>query len=192
MNILSAAGAATDGFSLIGHDLNGWTVALIAATIAAVVYEVTMALAKMVTLRVPFLMLQVARLVTPRDVRAALYAKWKGELWSILRGKGLWITRFLRGMNFALQLALYGARTTAKIERPDTGRGERPDRVNAISQFMQPLVAVVSLGVSFASLFELSAMARLLVLLISLALGVLVSLSTYRLHRQAGGSIDGM
>ncbi|WP_331731989.1 hypothetical protein [Streptomyces sp. NBC_00989] len=114
----ATATAAGDRFVLLDHDINGWTMALIVAVIAAFIYEMFMAMTKAVTRRIPFLILRIARMSTPEDVRAALYEKWTADLWDILDEKGFFVAKFVRAMLFATQLALYGARSTAAVVSP--------------------------------------------------------------------------
>ncbi|MFD0435564.1 hypothetical protein [Streptomyces chartreusis] len=146
MNSLSvelASKAAGSDFVLLGHDIDGWTVALIAAGIAAVIYEVVMALTKMVTLRIPFLVLQIARAVTPPSLRPVLYKKWKADLWDRLRGDGHWITKFVKGMWFALGLAFHGARSTAAAIDPEAIK-RQPLQLVKLLWLMATMVTTVS------------------------------------------------
>ncbi|GAA2702628.1 hypothetical protein GCM10010095_71720 [Streptomyces anthocyanicus] len=126
------AGATTGhGFTLLDHDVNGWTVALIVAVVAAFLYEMIMALTRMVTLRIPFLVLYLARITTPKPDWAGLFSGWKGELWAILRMPGKhWLVRFGKGMAFAVPLALGAARVTAKAAAPKAAH--RADRRAAV------------------------------------------------------------
>lgn len=118
LNVGQLASAATEhGPIFLGEDLVGWRVAIIAALIAAVVYEMTMALTRMVTLRLPFLVLHVARLSIPKSEWEILYPTWKAELWFILKNsEDHRIIRFFKGLRFALPLALGGARATARAD----------------------------------------------------------------------------
>ena len=155
MSLIAAGSSATEhGFTFIGHDVDGWTVALIAAGIAAIVYEVTMALTKAVTLRIPFLVLQIARAVTPRAVRATLYRKWKADLWDILRSDGLWITKFAEGIWFAAQLALFGAVATARVVNPASAKRGLP-------KIWLSIVTSVALGVPSSCVFALLALTHM-------------------------------
>ncbi|MGW7244655.1 hypothetical protein [Streptomyces sp. NPDC054804] len=112
-----ASAAPEHGATFLGEDLVGWRVAIVAALIAAVVYEMTMALTRMVTLRLPFLVLHLARLSTPKSEWVILYPAWKAELWFILKNREkLRIVRFFNGLRFAFPLAFGGARATARAD----------------------------------------------------------------------------
>ncbi|MEV5107989.1 hypothetical protein ACFQ7G_19430 [Streptomyces massasporeus] len=119
LHTMAAATPGVHGGTVLGHDFNAWTVAMICAIVAAVVYEVTMALTRAVTLRIPFLVLQIARLQLSRAYRPGVYPMWRSELWAILRdSKTGRLRRFFQGFRYASGLALFGARATmkAKIE----------------------------------------------------------------------------
>ncbi|MFE0477369.1 hypothetical protein ACFW2V_37835 [Streptomyces sp. NPDC058947] len=76
ISLLPAAAAPSievHGGTFIGHDINGWTVAMICAIIAAYIYEMTMALLRKVPLRIPFVVLQFARMQVPKAYRSELY-----------------------------------------------------------------------------------------------------------------------
>ncbi|MFI9772923.1 hypothetical protein ACIHJG_39755 [Streptomyces sp. NPDC052415] len=125
--------AATPGvhdITVLGHDVNGWAVAMICALVAAVLYEISMALTSAVTLRIPFLILQVARISVSKGYRAYAYEGWKGELWAILRTPGKnWLRRFIKGMGYSTQLALFGARATMRIKAAaQVNKGVRADK----------------------------------------------------------------
>ncbi|WP_432101037.1 hypothetical protein [Streptomyces sp. WAC 04229] len=116
---LGASATTGDGFTLLDHDLNGWIVALVVAVVAAFIYEAIMALTRLVTLRIPFLVLYLARITTPKRDWPDLFAGWKGELWAILRSREKrWFLCFCKGMAFATPLALGAARVTAKASTP--------------------------------------------------------------------------
>lgn len=110
-----AASAPGNVATLLGHDADEWVMALICAFLAAVIYEVTMTLTRTVTLRIPFLILQLARIAVCKDLRADLYDSWKSELWIILRRRdSWWLHRFVEGLMFATGLAFFGARATVQ------------------------------------------------------------------------------
>ncbi|MFE0402841.1 hypothetical protein ACFW19_13230 [Streptomyces nigra] len=181
-----ASTAATQGFVLFGHDIDGWTVALIAAGIAAVVYEVVMALTKMVTLRIPFLVLQIARLVTPKSVRADLYKKWKADLWYILRSDGLWITKFIRGMWFALQLAFYGARSTASVVDVGAIKGAPLQ----LSRLIASVATCMTTSATVSQMLDLSGAVSLVVMLLAVTLGTLVGVVSMGLEYMSRSERD--
>ncbi|MGW2951529.1 hypothetical protein [Streptomyces eurythermus] len=112
----ASAAPTVTGPTWLGHDIKGWTVALIVAIVAAFIYEATMTLTRTVTRRIPFLVLYLAKITTPKQDWPNLFRAWKGELWHILRSdEKHWTVRFFRGMAFALPLALGAARATAKV-----------------------------------------------------------------------------
>lgn len=133
-HLISYASRASTGhgFTWLEHDINGWAVALIVAIVAAFIYEAAMALTRMVTLRMPFLVLHLAKITMPKQDWHPLYRAWKGELWEILRNREKhWLVRFFKGMAFALPLALGAARATAKVTSPQrTVSQKRPDRAD--------------------------------------------------------------
>ncbi|MFE0546539.1 hypothetical protein [Streptomyces sp. NPDC058891] len=112
---LLATATGERGLTFLGEDFVGWRTALIAAVPAAVIYEVLMALTRRVTLRLPFLVLYTARIGVPKDAWKAQYAEWRSELWFLLRDRETyWLLRFIKGMSFAIPLALGGARLAAR------------------------------------------------------------------------------
>ncbi|WP_327345967.1 hypothetical protein [Streptomyces europaeiscabiei] len=112
-----AASTPGTGWTFLDHDLNAWYVVMIAAVVAAFIYEAIMVLTRMVTLRVPFLVLYLARLTTPKQDWPYNYKAWRGELLSILRKRERhWLKRFLAGMAFAAPLAFGAARATADVQ----------------------------------------------------------------------------
>ncbi|MFE2424420.1 hypothetical protein [Streptomyces hokutonensis] len=111
-----AGAAAEHGRTLLGETYEVWRVAGILAVVAAVGYEMAMALTRLIGLRLPFLVLYIARLTTPKSEWPYLYKAWKGELHAILdASKGFWVIKSLKGLKYALPLALGAARLTAKI-----------------------------------------------------------------------------
>ncbi|MFC7869445.1 hypothetical protein ACFU5B_37325 [Streptomyces murinus] len=130
--VVSLAGtAAGHERTLLGHDFDAWCVAGILAAIAAVAYEIAMALLRQVTLRIPFLVLCLARLTTPQEEWNHLSPCWKGELWSILsepptRSR---LVRFWKGISYAAPLAFGAARATAKAAAATPPATEKPSRL---------------------------------------------------------------
>ncbi|KQW11441.1 hypothetical protein ASD08_35835 [Streptomyces sp. Root369] len=145
------------GLTLLDHDIDGWMVAMICALVAAVIYELAMALTRTVTLRIPFLILQIARVSVRKDFRAYLYEGWKAELWSILKDpKKGWLRRFWKGMSYAAQLAAFGARATVKVKAEAEVKGrlekaEQPKKTPlAVTLFDSPLFLPVVTGAFMA------------------------------------------
>ncbi|WP_158012999.1 hypothetical protein [Streptomyces sp. Root369] len=161
MNVSMMASAAktpsVHGLTLLDHDIDGWMVAMICALVAAVIYELAMALTRTVTLRIPFLILQIARVSVRKDFRAYLYEGWKAELWSILKDpKKGWLRRFWKGMSYAAQLAAFGARATVKVKAEAEVKGrlekaEQPKKTPlAVTLFDSPLFLPVVTGAFMA------------------------------------------
>ncbi|MEU5255161.1 hypothetical protein [Streptomyces longwoodensis] len=107
----------------LGEVLTGWRVPVVAALAALIVWDVVAGLTYRHNLRLPFLVLYLARLSTPKQTWQVSFKRWKAELWHTLtRTDRLWVTRFLMGMIFAVPLALGGARHTAKAEAEGVDR----------------------------------------------------------------------
>lgn len=123
-----ATKATEHGATFLGEDLVGWRTALIAAIPAAIIYEIAMALARKITLRLPFLVLQMARAGVRADDWHPMYAEWRAELWFLLRDRDAhWLVRFFNGMRFSIPLALGGARRTAKVDAAPRPRRQVSD-----------------------------------------------------------------
>lgn len=106
------------GPTFLGEGFVGWRTALIAAIPAAILYEMTMALTRKMTLRLPFLILNLARLSMPKEEWEYQSQEWKAELWNILGdGERHWFLRFTDGMAFAIPLAAGGARQAATASK---------------------------------------------------------------------------
>ncbi|MEV7684444.1 hypothetical protein [Streptomyces bungoensis] len=104
--------------TFLGEDFIGWRVAAILAIIACIAWELFMALTRLVSLRIPFLVLYLARLTTPKELWQLHYKAWKAELWFRLNDRDKhWVIRFFRGMTFSVPLALGGARLTARADK---------------------------------------------------------------------------
>lgn len=120
---------AEHGPTFLGEDIVGWRIALIAAIPAAVLYEVTMALTRKMTLRLPFLILKFARLGMSKAEWEYQGHEWEAELWSVLGDRDRhWFLRFVDGTSFAIPLAAGGARRAA---RASVKAGLRPKTVRA-------------------------------------------------------------
>ncbi|MFF0191067.1 hypothetical protein [Streptomyces sp. NPDC005244] len=110
-----ASTTAEHGWTFLGEGFIGWRTALIAAVPAAILYELTMALTRKVTLRLPFLVLKIARLGVRKEEWDYQSREWKAELWTILGDRERnWLLRFLEGMAFGIPLAAGGARQAVK------------------------------------------------------------------------------
>ncbi|MEU5255160.1 hypothetical protein [Streptomyces longwoodensis] len=112
------ATAAESHATLLGEDFIGWRVAIIVGFAVLLLWEIVTALTRTVSLRLPFLVLYIARLFMPKDEWKAHYKRWKPELWFVLGDRDRhWIIRFAKGMIFAVPLALRGGRLTAKASK---------------------------------------------------------------------------
>ncbi|MBF8184816.1 hypothetical protein ITP53_03470 [Nonomuraea sp. K274] len=93
---------------------------LILAIIAAVIVEIVKARARKHYQSLPFLILRLARLTLPRDLRVEFYDEvWAPDLYYQLTASGQRVlVRFARSMRFSLSLLL----TARSIALADTGR----------------------------------------------------------------------
>ena len=109
------ASGAESGPTFLGEDLVAWRTAIVAAAVAAVIYELAMAATRKITLRLPFLILYLARITLTRAQWRRLHGEWVAELHYILRDDSApWISRLTNGLRYATPLALGGARNAAK------------------------------------------------------------------------------
>ncbi|CAM5478756.1 MULTISPECIES: hypothetical protein [Streptomyces] len=109
---------AAEGGTFLGEDFNGWRVAFIVGVVVPIVWELGTTLTRLATLRLPFLVLYAARLSTPKEDWPHLSRAWKNELHFILDDSSKnWLLRSLKGLLFALPLAVGAARITAKVGR---------------------------------------------------------------------------
>jgi hypothetical protein len=103
--------------TFLGEDFNGWLIAMIAAVVAAIVYEAAMTAARKVTLRVPFLVLRLGRLTMSKANWAVQYKEWEAELWSIVNDEDrFWVARSASGMRWATSVFVQ-SRRAAKADR---------------------------------------------------------------------------
>lgn len=179
---VSLAGASAEhSRTLLGHDFDAWLVAGILAAVAAVAYEVMMALLRQVTLRIPFLVLYLARLTTPKKDWKGLSPRWKGELWAILSQPPTTsrLVRFLKGMVYAAPLAFGAARVTAKASTTTRPTSEKSRRRTVVIRIGTPsggdwlraaVFALSALGVYLAPPQGLET--KLLIALLTLFAGI--------------------
>ncbi|MGW6789023.1 hypothetical protein [Streptomyces chartreusis] len=143
-NAASASSMKDRGFTFLEHDINGWAVAMICAVAAAVIYEAVMALARAVSLRIPFLVLRIARRRLPESLRQDLFESWEAELRYILKKRRSWFISSVSGTFYTAGLALVGARaamrTHAEIEAETEARLERTG-VSPEPEGFRPLTA---------------------------------------------------
>ncbi|MEU0036127.1 hypothetical protein [Streptomyces sp. NPDC006333] len=170
------ASATGDSATFLGEDLVGWRTALIAAVVAAVSWELVMAATRRITLRIPFLVLRLARIGIPRSERERLHTEWAAELHAELERRDLGTLRQLvTGLRFAVPLALGGARTAAKA------RSTAPARQHPAPQtdfnLMRLAGALTALSTVLVSqMLPLSTVARALLLI---GVGLTAGLSWY-------------
>ncbi|MFJ3762562.1 hypothetical protein [Streptomyces sp. NPDC090080] len=120
-DVIRLASGTEGGPTFLGEDFVAWRTALIAAVVAAVIYELAMAVMRKVTLRLPFLILYLARVTISRAQWQRLHGEWVAELHHTLSdGSAPGIGRLANGFRYATSLALGGARSTAKAgsDRP--------------------------------------------------------------------------
>ncbi|MFJ1608602.1 hypothetical protein ACIOHS_35385 [Streptomyces sp. NPDC088253] len=153
---LQLAGVAAEhGRTFLGEPYAVWRVAAILAVVAAVAYEWATALTRMISLRLPFLLLYMARLSTPKSEWPSLYRAWKGELHAILnRPRSFWLLRTLQGLMFAAPLAFGAARITGKESAPE--EAGVPSRVKALAQYLDAVLALLASCVGVVITTEVS------------------------------------
>ncbi|MFB8166891.1 hypothetical protein ACFC60_02930 [Kitasatospora purpeofusca] len=114
-----------------------WIVALIAAMIAAVAYElVVKVVVRRITASLPFVLLRLTRLMLRRDTWRVLFHEiWAPDLHDILdTDEGTAAGRYVAAMRFSLSLLLGGAVRTARqlpgpARRAPSARAQRVIRV---------------------------------------------------------------
>ncbi|MER7911498.1 hypothetical protein [Streptomyces sp. NPDC096068] len=116
--VLASTGS---GATFLGEDAVGWRTALIAAAVAAVAYEVTLALlrrlqpaARWVTMQIPYLILLISWLTVSNKAWRAMHNEMRGALWDVLRDEErFFVVNWFHGLWFSLSLVLGGATRTA-------------------------------------------------------------------------------
>lgn len=109
--------ALTSSARFLDVVFTGWRVPVVAGLAALIVWDVIASLTYRHNLRLPFIVLYLARLSTPKETWQVSFKHWKAELWHTLtRTDRLWASRFAMGMIFAVPLALGGARHTARAD----------------------------------------------------------------------------
>lgn len=107
-------GHAAVHLTFLGENFHGWELLLIAAFVAAGIYEMAMAITRNVTLRIPFLALWLARPLMSKENWKHEYAEWKPELWSILGNRDRpWMFRFIHGMWWSLSILFHARQANA-------------------------------------------------------------------------------
>ena len=115
--LASAEGSAT----FLGEDVVGWRTALIAAAVAAIAYESTLALlrrlrpaARWVTSQIPYLVLLISWVTVSNKAWRAMHDEMRGALWDVLRDEERSpLTSWFYGLWFSLSLVFGGAARTA-------------------------------------------------------------------------------
>lgn len=114
---------AEHSWMFLGEDRHGWVIAMMAAVVAAFIYELTMSAVRKVTLRIPFLILLAGRPLMSRAAWETEYPEWRGELWNILHERDRpWLTRLLNGVWWSLAVVLRGRQTAMADGRVREGR----------------------------------------------------------------------
>ncbi|WP_326782439.1 hypothetical protein OG481_31310 [Streptomyces longwoodensis] len=119
INLMLASSGS--GATFLGEDAVGWRTALIAAVVAAVAYEATLALlrrlrpaARWVTLQVPYFVLLIGWLTVSNKAWHAMHDEWRGALWDVLLDdERSPVVNWFQGMRFSLSLVFSGAARTA-------------------------------------------------------------------------------
>lgn len=144
-SITLLASSAKHGTTFLGEDAIGWRTAFIAAILAAIVYEITMALLRKITLRLPFLILHFARVGMTKGEWQQYQPEWKAELWHTLRDRSVnWFTRYVDALRYALRIAFDGARRTAKVDKEATPRR----RILAATDHQRRVVSGIAHGIA--------------------------------------------
>jgi hypothetical protein len=102
--------------TFLGEDWAGWRIAIICAVLAAIAWEIFTALTRRISMRLPFLVLYLARIGLSRTDWEGIRAEVGAELHVMLTEPGFGtVRRFINGMVFALPLAFGGVRRTASV-----------------------------------------------------------------------------
>lgn len=180
--------SGTDGGpTVLGEGLVAWRTALIAAVVAAVLYELAMAATRKITLRLPFLILYLARITVSRAQWRRLHGEWVAELHYVLRDDSApWLGRLVNGLRYAAPLALGGARNT--VRAGDSG----PNLIRrTIKRSRIPLLGAWTVSATALQSFRDSQMSWLTFTLAALAVSVCTNTAVtvvrdYRCLRDAG------
>ncbi|MFD3779954.1 hypothetical protein [Streptomyces sp. NPDC058612] len=113
--------SAEGNASFLGEDVVGWRTALIAAAVAAIAYEATLALlrrlrpaARWVTSQIPYLVLLISWVTVSNKAWRAMHDEMRGALWDVLRDKERSpVVNWFHGLGFSLSLVFGGATRTA-------------------------------------------------------------------------------
>ncbi|KUN32523.1 hypothetical protein AQJ11_03075 [Streptomyces corchorusii] len=184
---------AAEGATFLGEDFNGWRVAFIVGVIVPIVWELGTTLTRLATLRLPFLVLYAARLSTPKEDWPHLSHAWKNELHFILDDPSKnWALRSLKGLLFALPLAIGAARITAKVGRArGASRRRKQRKLTWYGERASSIVGFTAAVVSVAQLIGVSTWPMILFTVLgSFAVLVMFAVMLARPRKVKGGSGD--
>ena len=116
-SVKATAAAAEHAWRLFGADGHEWVVGIVAAVVVAPLYDLAASAAGKATIRLPFLILRLARLQMSKDAWRVEYREWKAELWEVLHEKDRsWLERFGKGLWWSITVVLR-ARQTARADK---------------------------------------------------------------------------
>ncbi len=119
--------SAEGNASFLGEDAVGWRTAFIAAAVAAIAYEASLALlrrlrpaARWVTSQIPYLVLLISWVTVSNSAWRAMHEEMRGALWDVLRDEERSpVVSWFHGLWFSLSLVFGGtARTAKELKHP--------------------------------------------------------------------------
>ncbi|CAN3985745.1 hypothetical protein [Kitasatospora purpeofusca] len=156
MNTLATGTAGSLLHELAAVPRAEWIVALIAATVAAVAYElVVKVVVRRITASLPFVLLRLTRLMLRRDAWRVLFHEiWAPDLHDTLdTDEGTAAGRYLAAMRFSLSLLLGGAVRAAR-QLPGPARRAPSARVHRVIRVLR--ADLRSAGLSMSSVATLA------------------------------------
>ncbi|MCX4690471.1 hypothetical protein OG401_40325 [Kitasatospora purpeofusca] len=156
MNTLATGAAGSLLHELAAVPRAEWIVALIAATVAAVAYElVVKVVVRRITASLPFVLLRLTRLMLRRDAWRVLFHEiWAPDLHDTLdTDEGTAAGRYLAAMRFSLSLLLGGAVRAAR-QLPGPARRAPSARVHRVIRVLR--ADLRSAGLSMSSVATLA------------------------------------
>ncbi|MFF7283020.1 hypothetical protein [Streptomyces griseorubiginosus] len=117
-------GEAGHGMTVLGVTQAEWIAAFVAAIVVPVLLGWISMFRRKATQQLPYLMLRIAKLRIPTEQRDYLFSEvWVPDLLAHLKDANKSKTlRYIKGVQFAVSLALYGARATANAMNPQPWR----------------------------------------------------------------------
>ncbi|MFD4904720.1 hypothetical protein [Kitasatospora purpeofusca] len=153
MNTLATGAAGSLLHELAAVPRAEWIVALIAAMVAAVAYElVVKVVVRRITASLPFVLLRLTRLMLRRDAWQVLFHKiWAPDLHDTLdTDEGTAAGRYLAAMRFSLSLLLGGAVRAAR-QLPGPARRAPSARVHRVIRVLRADLRSAGLSMSSAA-----------------------------------------